>query len=89
MGGRHQLHDVGRPDACYAGIALVDVAQGFRGVAPVTGLASAPMADTYTVAQLEEAIAWFQQGDRVSCPFEQVWSKTLAQEIVKELRRPS
>lgn len=44
--------------------------------------------DTYSVAQLEEAIAWFQQeGDRVSCPFEQVWSKTLAQEIVKELRR--
>jgi hypothetical protein len=44
--------------------------------------------DTYSVAQLEEAIAWFQQeADRVSCPFEQVWSKNLAQEIVKELRR--
>jgi hypothetical protein len=44
--------------------------------------------DTYSVSQLEEAIAWFQQeADRVSCPFEQVWSKNLAQEIVKELRR--
>ena len=44
--------------------------------------------DTYSVSQLEEAIGWFQrEGDRVSCPFEQVWSKTLAQEIVRELRR--
>ncbi len=43
--------------------------------------------DTYSVAQLEEAIGWFQQeGARVSCPFEQVWSKNLAQEIVRELR---
>jgi hypothetical protein len=42
--------------------------------------------DTYSVAQLEEAIDWFGQGDRISCPFEQVWSKTLAQEIVRELR---
>ena len=44
--------------------------------------------DTYSVSQLEEAIGWFQrEADRVSCPFEQVWSKTLAQEIVQELRR--
>ncbi|MBF2046845.1 MAG: hypothetical protein EDM05_003510 [Leptolyngbya sp. IPPAS B-1204] len=43
--------------------------------------------DTYSVAQLEEAISWFQrEGDRVSCPFEQVWSKNLAQAIVRELR---
>jgi hypothetical protein len=43
--------------------------------------------DTYSVAQLEEAIGWFQrEADRVSCPFEQVWSKNLAQEIVRELR---
>ena len=51
--------------------------------------------DSYSVAQLEEAISWFQhEGDtvpgalrgRVSCPFEQVWGKTLAQEIVRELR---
>ena len=46
--------------------------------------------EPYSVAQLEEAIAWFQQeSDRMSCPFEQVWSKTLAQEIVQELRRHS
>ena len=44
--------------------------------------------ETYSVSQLEEAIGWFQrEGDRVSCPFEQVWSKNLAQEIVRELRR--
>lgn len=44
--------------------------------------------DTYSVRQLEEAIGWFQrETDRVSCPFEQVWSKNLAQEIVRELRR--
>lgn len=44
--------------------------------------------DTYSVAQLEEAIGWFQrETERVSCPFEQVWSKNLAQEIVRELRR--
>lgn len=43
--------------------------------------------DSYSVAQLEEAIGWFQrESDRVSCPFEQVWSKNLAQEIVRELR---
>jgi hypothetical protein len=43
--------------------------------------------DTYSVSQLEEAISWFErEDDRVSCPFEQVWSKNLAQEIVRELR---
>ncbi len=43
--------------------------------------------DTYSVSQLEEAIRWFErEDDRVSCPFEQVWSKNLAQEIVRELR---
>ncbi|GAB4243769.1 MAG: hypothetical protein Kow00121_68840 [Elainellaceae cyanobacterium] len=37
-----------------------------------------------------QANGWFQrEGDRVSCPFEQVWSKTLAQEIVRELRNQS
>ncbi len=43
--------------------------------------------DTYSVSQLEEAISWFQrQTDRVSCPFEQVWSQNLAQEIVRALQ---
>jgi hypothetical protein len=47
--------------------------------------------DPYSVAELEEALTWFQQeGDRrVSCPFEQVWSRNLAQEIVRELRNQS
>jgi hypothetical protein len=45
--------------------------------------------DTYSVSQLEEAIAWFgRDASRMSCPFEQVWSKSLAQEIVRELRNP-
>lgn len=44
--------------------------------------------DPYSVSQLEEALGWFQrEADRVSCPFEQVWSRTLAQEIVRELGR--
>lgn len=35
--------------------------------------------EAYSVSQLEEAITWFQrEGDRVSCPFEQVWSRNLA-----------
>jgi len=43
--------------------------------------------EAYSVSQLEEAIGWFgRETNRVSCPFEQVWSKTLAQEIVRELR---
>ena len=43
--------------------------------------------EPYSVSELEAAIAWFQQEtDRVSCPFEQVWSKNLAQEIVRALR---
>jgi uncharacterized small protein (DUF1192 family) len=43
--------------------------------------------EPYSVSELEEAIAWFQpETDRVSCPFEQVWSKSLAQEIVTALR---
>ena len=42
--------------------------------------------DSYSVTQLEEAIGWFQhQGDWVSCPLSR-WGKTLAQEIVRELR---
>lgn len=44
--------------------------------------------DPYSVSELEEAITWFQrETQRVSCPFEQVWSKNLAQEIVRELRK--
>jgi hypothetical protein len=42
--------------------------------------------DAYSVTQLEEAITWFQQGRTVSCPFEQTWSRNLADEIVRQLR---
>jgi hypothetical protein len=43
--------------------------------------------DTYVVSQLEEALSWFQRdNNRVSCPFEQVWSQNLAEAIVRELR---
>jgi hypothetical protein len=44
--------------------------------------------DTYSINQLEEALAWFQrENTRVSCPFEQVWSKNLADEIVRLMRQ--
>ncbi|MCY7320233.1 MAG: hypothetical protein LH660_00110 [Phormidesmis sp. CAN_BIN36] len=43
--------------------------------------------ETYSVSELEEALSWFQrETDRVSCPFERVWSQNLAQEIVRALR---
>jgi hypothetical protein len=46
--------------------------------------------DTYSVNQLEEALTWFEREDsKVSCPFEQVWSKQLAQDIVQALRNQS
>ena len=47
--------------------------------------------DPYSMAELEEALTWFQgEGDRrVSYPVEQVWSWNLAQEIVRELRNKS
>ena len=45
--------------------------------------------DTYSVNQLEEAITWFgRDAGRMSCPFEQVWARSLAQEIVRELKNP-
>jgi len=45
------------------------------------------ISEPYSVSELEAAISWFQRDvDRVSCPFEQVWSKNLAQDIVKALR---
>lgn len=44
--------------------------------------------DAYSVSQLEEAIGWFQrQQQQMSCPFEQAWSKNLAEEIVRLLDR--
>jgi hypothetical protein len=46
--------------------------------------------DTYSMQQLEEAIGWFQRdGTRVSCPFEQVWSRNLAEEIARLIQRQS
>ncbi|NJL22594.1 MAG: hypothetical protein HC895_20110 [Leptolyngbyaceae cyanobacterium SM1_3_5] len=43
--------------------------------------------DSYSISQLEEAIGWFQnETNQVSCPFEQVWSKNLAEEIVRQLQ---
>lgn len=46
--------------------------------------------DAYSVAQLEEAIGWFQRDThQMSCPFEQAWSQNLAQEIVRALRNQS
>ncbi len=46
--------------------------------------------DTYSVHQLEEALSWFQrETSRVSCPFEQVWAKNLAEEIARLINQKS
>lgn len=45
--------------------------------------------EAYSVSQLEEAIGWFQrEHQKMSCPFEQVWAKNLAQEIAGLLKQP-
>lgn len=46
--------------------------------------------DTYSIHQLEEALAWFQrENTRVSCPFEQIWSQNPAPEIVRLMKHQS
>jgi hypothetical protein len=44
--------------------------------------------DSYSMQQLEEAIGWFQRDcTSISCPFEQVWSRNLAEEIVRLIQQ--
>lgn len=44
--------------------------------------------ETYQVADVEDALLWLSPENRqILCPFDSLWSKNLAQEIVQELRR--
>ena len=43
--------------------------------------------ETYRISDLEDALVWTSPENRqILCPFDSVWSRNLAQEIVRELR---
>jgi Leu/Phe-tRNA-protein transferase len=43
--------------------------------------------ETYQLADVEDALVWLSPENRqILCPFDSLWSKNLAQEIVRELR---
>lgn len=45
--------------------------------------------ETYRVSDVEDALVWTSPENRqILCPFDSLWSKNLAQEIVKALRLP-
>ncbi len=42
--------------------------------------------ETYAIADLEDALLWLSPENlQILCPFDALWSKNLAQEIVREL----
>lgn len=44
--------------------------------------------EPYRIAELEDALVWLSPENRqILCPFDSLWSKNLAQEIVRELRQ--
>lgn len=44
--------------------------------------------ENYRVSDVEDAIVWTSPENRqILCPFDSLWSRTLAQEIVRELRQ--
>lgn len=44
--------------------------------------------ETYPIADVEDAIVWLSPENRqILCPFDSLWSKNLAQDIVRELRQ--
>ncbi|GAB4386039.1 MAG: hypothetical protein Kow00121_51860 [Elainellaceae cyanobacterium] len=44
--------------------------------------------ETYQLADVEDALVWLAPENRqILCPFDSLWSKNLAQEIVRELRQ--
>ena len=46
--------------------------------------------ETYRLSDVEDALIWVSPENRqILCPFDALWSKNLAQEIVKELRNRS
>ncbi|WP_416673729.1 hypothetical protein [Egbenema bharatensis] len=43
--------------------------------------------ETYRISDVEDALVWTSPENRqILCPFDSVWSRNLAQEIVRELR---
>lgn len=44
--------------------------------------------ETYPLAEVEDTLIWLSPENRqILCPFDSLWSKNLAQEIVRELRQ--
>jgi hypothetical protein len=45
------------------------------------------LGESYRLADVEDALVWTSPENRqILCPFDSVWSRNLAQEIVRELR---
>lgn len=45
--------------------------------------------ETYQLADVEDALVWTSPENRqILCPFNNLWSRNLAQEIVKLMRQP-
>lgn len=43
--------------------------------------------EVYQLSEVEDALLWLAPENRqILCPFDSLWSKNLAQEIVRELR---
>ncbi|ERT09080.1 hypothetical protein M595_0916 [Lyngbya aestuarii BL J] len=50
-------------------------------------LTSVLLNESYQISDVENAILWLSPENRqILCPFDSLWSKNLAQEIVNELR---
>jgi Leu/Phe-tRNA-protein transferase len=46
--------------------------------------------ENYRIADVEDALVWMSPENRqILCPFDSLWSRNLAQEIVRELRNQS
>lgn len=44
--------------------------------------------ETYQLSDVEDALVWTSPENRqILCPFDSLWSRNLAQEIVRELRQ--
>lgn len=51
-------------------------------------LTSVLLNESYRIADIEDALIWLSPENRqILCPFDALWSKNLAQEIVRELRQ--
>ena len=45
------------------------------------------LSESYHLADVEDALVWTSPENRqILCPFDSMWSRNLAQEIVRELR---